>query len=429
MKTSTDKSSWTPLGIFVPVVESLRSFKGNARTCILVEPLWGISYNLFVPYTSLYMLALGVDALGIGLIATVTMVLQTLWSLTAGIITDRFGRRRTSLVFDTISWSIPTLLWAFAQDFRWFLAAGIFNAAVRVVHVSWSCLFIEDAPVDLRVRLYTWMSVAGTLSGFFAPLAGFFVDRFGLVPATRGLYGFAFLAMTSMIWIRNAKVKETSIGIQRMREIRTKGRHTFWKEYRVAATLFLGNRSAVIAFLLALLSNIHLQVRNNFLSVVMTRGIGLPPAWIALFPFLATGVTLMVYFLVIPRIKNIRKSLTITLLINTLGNIIFFVAPDLQTNLGAALFFVVLGTLVMAVGMGVSGPVIDAILANSVDEKTRAVTLSIVYTMMFGLSAPFGWFSGFLAELQGRYPALLMALLMFLSTLLALRLRQEKGHP
>jgi len=84
MKTSTIKSSWNPLGVFVPVVESLRSFKGNARTCILVEPLWGISYNLFVPYTSLYMLALGVDAVGIGLIATVTMVLQTLWSLTAG---------------------------------------------------------------------------------------------------------------------------------------------------------------------------------------------------------------------------------------------------------------------------------------------------------------------------------------------------------
>jgi len=49
--------------------------------------------------------------------------------------------------------------------------------------------------------------------------------------------------------------------------------------------------------------------------------------------------------------------------------------------------------------------------------------------MMFGLSAPFGWFSGFLAELQPRYPALLMALLMFLATLLALRLRQEQEHP
>jgi len=73
MKHQPIKSSWNPLGVFVPVVESLRSFKGNARTCILVEPLWGISYNLFVPYTSLYMLALGVDAVGIGLIATVTM--------------------------------------------------------------------------------------------------------------------------------------------------------------------------------------------------------------------------------------------------------------------------------------------------------------------------------------------------------------------
>jgi len=176
-----------------------------------------------------------------------------------------------------------------------------------------------------------------------------------------------------MIWIRNAKVKETTIGIQRMREIRGKGKHNFWGEYKVAATLFLGNRSAVIAFCWPFYSNIHLQVRNSFLSVVMTRGIGLPPAWIAVFPFLATAVTLLVYFLVIPRIKNIRKGLTITLLINTVGNIIFFVAPDLRMNLGASLVLCGVGNPRYGVGMGVSGPIIDAILANSVDEKTRAV--------------------------------------------------------
>jgi len=105
-------------------------------------------------------------------------VLQTLWSLTAGIITDRFGRRRRPLFLIPFRWSIPTLLWAFAQDFRWFLVAGILNAAVRVVHVFLVLSFIEDAPVDLRVRLYTWMSVAGTLSGIFRAPGGLFCGSF-----------------------------------------------------------------------------------------------------------------------------------------------------------------------------------------------------------------------------------------------------------
>ena len=56
--------------ILEPVADSLRGFRGNARTCILVEPLWGISYNLFVPYASLYMLSLGVSEGGIGAIAS-----------------------------------------------------------------------------------------------------------------------------------------------------------------------------------------------------------------------------------------------------------------------------------------------------------------------------------------------------------------------
>ena len=38
----------------------LKGFKGNARACLMMEPLWGIPYNLFITYTSVYMAALGV---------------------------------------------------------------------------------------------------------------------------------------------------------------------------------------------------------------------------------------------------------------------------------------------------------------------------------------------------------------------------------
>jgi len=408
------------------VVDSLLSFQGNARSCIVVEPMWGISYNLFVPYASLYMLALGVSNTGIGSIATISMVIAMFWSLSGGWITDRFGRHRTTLVFDLMSWTIPTILWTFAQDFRWFLVAGILNSAVRVVHISWTCLLVEDTPPSSRVRLYTWISVAGTLSGFFAPLAGFLVARYGLVPATRGLYFFAFLAMTAMFFIRNAITTETAMGIQKLKESRHGDLRKSLGEYADAFRILFGQRDVALAFFLSVLSNIHMQTRSSFHSIVLTRGVGLPASMIALFPFMASVITLLVYLLVIPKIKAIKKALTLALSMNVLGNLIFFFAPARDQSVGLSLAAVILGTVCVALGMGVAGPVIDAVVANSLDDKKRAMIMSIFYTLLYAITAPFGWFAGFLADISPRIPSVLMASVMGISVLLALRLRKEQ---
>lgn len=409
--------------LFGPIFDSLRSFKGNARTCILVEPLWGIPYNLYVPYASLYMLALGVGEKEIGFVAAVGMGLQTFWSLTAGWITDRFGRRRTSLVFDLLSWSLPTLIWAFAQGFTWFLAAAVLNSLVRVVHISWTCLFNEDASADSRVRLYAWMAVAGTLSGFFAPIAGLLVSRYGLVPATRSLYLFAFFMMTAMFLIRNAFTKETAIGKVKMEEARVKSARGAAAEYRKALVLLLRSRATIAAFLLAVLSNIHLMVRNNFLSVVLTKGVGLSPSLIAVFPPLASAVTMSAYFLLIPRVKNVRKALLLSLGTNVVGNLALFFAPQ------GEVLFVVFGTFAVALGTGVAGPVVEAVLANSVDDSTRATALSIIYTLMYAITAPFGWIAGQVAATGPRLPALLAAGLMTVSAVLSFTVVRERKQP
>src|SRR5690554_2833001 len=87
----------------------LKSFKGNARGCLIVEPLWGIPYNLFIPYVSVYMLELGCTDRQIGIIASVSLFFQVLFSFIGGYITDRLGRKRTSLIFDLIGWSAAVL--------------------------------------------------------------------------------------------------------------------------------------------------------------------------------------------------------------------------------------------------------------------------------------------------------------------------------
>ena len=59
------------------MLATLRKLTGNARGCVYTEPLWGIPYNLFVPYASIYMLSLGLRDTQIGLIAEMLQAVET----------------------------------------------------------------------------------------------------------------------------------------------------------------------------------------------------------------------------------------------------------------------------------------------------------------------------------------------------------------
>ena len=41
------------------LVKTLLDLRGNARGAVFTEPLWGIPFNLYAPYVSVYMLAFG----------------------------------------------------------------------------------------------------------------------------------------------------------------------------------------------------------------------------------------------------------------------------------------------------------------------------------------------------------------------------------
>jgi len=73
-----------------------RHLRGNPRGCVYTEPLWGIPYNLYAPYISVYMLALGLSDQQIGLIVSITMTIQIGMMLVSGAVTDKLGRRRNA---------------------------------------------------------------------------------------------------------------------------------------------------------------------------------------------------------------------------------------------------------------------------------------------------------------------------------------------
>jgi len=114
------------------LIVTLKSLRGNPRGCVYTEPLWGIPYNLYLPYISLYMVSLGLADRQIGLILSISWGFQIALALSSGVLTDKLGRRLTTLVFDIVAWTVPSLISALAQNFWYFLAAGVVNSAWRI---------------------------------------------------------------------------------------------------------------------------------------------------------------------------------------------------------------------------------------------------------------------------------------------------------
>lgn len=386
---------------------TLKNFEGNAKTCIMVEPLWAIPYNLFITYAPVYMIALGCTEKQVGIIASISLVFQMFFSLIGGYITDKLGRKRTCLIFDVLSWSIPTLIWAFAQDFYYFLIAAIINSTVRVVHTSWTCLFVEDTLPEDRVNVFTWLQVAGILSGFVAPIAGFLVGKYELVPTVRGLYLFASISMTFMFFLRNHLTYETEQGLKRMDEMKNESFLSSLGDYKRTAKQLVSTPYTMIAFLLSIFTHIHTIIRANFFSIILTQKLGFSQGSIAIFPTIQSVFMLLIFLFVMPTLGklNFKKPLLSAFISLAGSNLLLVISPN------QSYIVVIISTILMAYGTAVSFPFVESMLANSIDDNERAKTMSILYVILFAITAPFGYIGGALASISEELPFVMMGII------------------
>jgi MFS family permease len=401
----------------------LRSFRGNTRTCLLVEPMWGVPFNLYAPYASLYMLELGATDTQVGLITSLGLAAQMVFAVASGHITDRLGRRRTSLAFDLASWTIPTLMWAFAQNITWFVVAAIINGSVRVVHTSWTCLMIEDAPAEQRVHIYSWLQVAGIISGFVAPLAGLLVARLTVVPATRILYLFACASMTTMFFVRNRYTTETQVGLKKMREKQAFSFAGALDDYRRVLGTLARSPYTLLAFLLFVLNNIHLVIRRTFFSILLTEGLGFPNEAVAVFPAVQSVVMLLVFVFAMPALARLTPALNLStsLAAGIAGYVLLVLSPQ------GSYAMVVISSILTAYSSAVCVAMVESLLANAIEDNERAKIMAVLQVFLFAISTPFGALAGVLSEAASVLPFVLLIALLAASVVIAALLGRFHG--
>jgi MFS family permease len=390
--------------------QTLRELKGNPRVTVLTELMFGIPYNLVMPFFSVYMLALGVTDQQIGSLASLGLVVQIFSALLSGAIVDKFGRRLSLFINDILSWSVPCLIWAVAQDVRFFIVAAIFNGLFRISHTAWTCLMIEDAEERHLVDIWTWIMIFAVCSAFFTPLGGWFVNRFGLVPAVRGLFVFGFLVLTAKFVVLYLYSHETARGVQRLEETRHRSIFSLLGEYRSVFKQLLHSRPILAALSLMIITNIYSTVSGNFWGVLFTTKLGFTSAEISIYVALRSIIMTICFFLIGPRLTNLHRFR----LPLWMGFGAFFISQLLLVVMPPHVIpLVVLSVLLEAVASALVSPMTESLLALSMELKERARVSAMVYVALIVLISPFGWIAGQLSAINRILP-FAMNMLLFL---------------
>jgi MFS family permease len=384
-----------------PLFQTLRELKGNPRITVLTEIMFGIPYNLFAPFFSVYMLAFGLTDQQIGSIASLGLVLQIFTGLLSGAIVDKFGRRLTLLIFDVLCWSVPCLIWAVAQDVRFFVAAAVMNSLWRVSHTAWTCLMVEDAEERHLVHIWTWIMIFAVSSAFFTPLGGLVVGRFGLIPAVRGLYIFGFIVLTAKFILLYAYSHETARGVQRMHETRHRSLLSLLGEYRSVFSQILHSRPILAALSLMVITNIYTTISNNFWGVLFTGKLGFSNSQISTYVAIRSIVMTVCFFLIGPRLTNLRRfrlPLWSGFAAFLISQLLLVVMPPQAVTL------LVVSVVLEGIAAALVSPMTESLLALSMESNERARVSAMVYVALIVLISPFGWVAGQLSALDRSLP-------------------------
>ena len=384
------------------LVQTFRELKGNPKWSICTEPLWFIPYSLFVPFQTLYMRKLGLSSVEIGTTVTVGFILQMFFALIGGVITDKMGRRKATVIFDTLGWTVPCLIWAFSQNFWWFLAAAAVNAAFQITNTSWNCLFIEDCPPKHITNAFTLIQMCGMLSVFFSPLAVILVGKYDVVPVMRWLYFIAALSMLAKFLLLYYFGGETKVGKKRMEETKNLSYFSMMKGYgTVFLTMIKSGKMRLVVYLMAL-TNIIQIATTNFFSLYVTEKIHLSDELVAVFPVIRTLVMLAFVIGLQNLFQKLRMkvSFLVGFFMYITSHLLLLLTPEKN------LLLVMGYTILEAAAYAVIIPRKDALMAHYVEQKERSRIYALYNVLMIGISVPFGSLIGWMFELNPSFPFL-----------------------
>jgi len=405
-----------------PLIILLKNNKGNPRTLILMEPLWGIPFHLIAPFATLYMHHQGITDTEIGLILSVAMVVQVFFSFFGGIITDKLGRKTSTMLGDFFGWSAACFVWAISNNFWLFLIAVLFNSFEQVNQTAWFLLLIEDGDENDMLGMYTWIHIGGLVAVFFAPLAGFLIGSFSLIPVVRVLYLTFATTMFIKVILTYKYCDETRQGKVRMAETKSVPITEMLAEYKLLIPKVLKNMDIMKIVSVNVIFRITSLVSATFFGLYITRSLGVPERYLAFFPILNAVVMLVFMVGLQHKLEAIkfRIPMWIGLILLIGGHILLVSLPT------GNLFLIAIYVFMLAVANALIEPRRGALLQLYLDREERARLNALIITFVIAFTAPFGYLTGLLSTYNPRLPFILSLGLFIVAILIVGRLNDPQ---
>jgi DHA1 family tetracycline resistance protein-like MFS transporter len=348
--------------------------RGNARVMVMMEPMWAIPYLFFYTYSTLYMRGLGLTEPEVGLTLSIASASSMIIGLIGAPIADRLGRKKTCTVFGIITWSIPTLIWALARDFRYFVVAGIINGFVGIVSPSYNCLLIEDTPPESRLSVFAALHLVSMLPGFFLPLSGVFVRNMGVVPATRMFYFAACIIMTAFFLIRNRYLTESHVGTQRIAATQGHGFKDSLIGYVEVIGKLFNNHAALVILIVNALMFLRDSIIASMQQIYIVENLRIDPVYVGIIPAVSATAQLLALLFILTRPRDDRteaRLLIVALSLLILGVLVFILTPE------GCLGQVLISGVLTALGASLAGPTLSTALNNALADEDRVRVLSL----------------------------------------------------
>ena len=406
-----------------PLIHLLVNIKGNSKTLLLIEPLFGVPFNLIAPFVTLYMYKQGITDVQIGLILSISMFVQVFFSFSGGIIADKIGRKPATLMGDFFGWGVACFIWAISHNFWLFLAASLMNCFEYINQTTWHCLLIEDADEKDILYIYTWVSIGGLVSVFVAPVSGILIDRFSLIPVIRIFY-FCFSAgMITKSFLTYRGTKETRQGTIRKEQTKSIPVWRLIYEYKNVIPQIFKSRATMQMMAVVVILFITNMISGNFFSLYVNTRLGIPERYLAVFPILRALVMLVFMFVIQHKLQHIRIKIPM------IAGLVIYVACQVMLILIPKGFIIPVALYIFleAVANALVMPRKDALLAMSIDPKERARIMALMVSFMVAFSSPFGYLAGFLSSIDRRLPFVFTCSLFLLAIIVVMGIHKSES--
>lgn len=193
------------------------------------------------PVLPLFATSLGADPSGVGLVASVSAFMGVVASIPAGILSDRWGRRRMLLASSFVFATAP-FLYFLVTDIWQLAAVRFYHGLATAVFVPVGMALVSDLFHQERGEKMGWFSTSTLLGRFIAPLAGG-----GILGALAADPAFSYRIVYLVCGIAGMIMFVLALHIPETSTLKTNNRR--WKDTFITFRSVISNRAIVITAL------------------------------------------------------------------------------------------------------------------------------------------------------------------------------------